>query len=122
MLNPAVIPLVPIIGALTANLTELVRGESKIWHPEMEIGIKTFTFAITAYVAIWFALLVTAIYSGGTSDMLAGFEVLGFFLLGLGIYTFAKCSRFITRSLQLWIYRLALPCLLVCCTLITHFG
>lgn len=63
MLNPAVIPLVPIIGALTANLTELIRGESKIWHPEMEIGIKTFTFAITAYVAIWFALLVTAIYS-----------------------------------------------------------
>lgn len=30
MLNPAVIPLVPLIGALTANLTELIRGEFKV--------------------------------------------------------------------------------------------
>ncbi|MCL1089533.1 hypothetical protein L2744_07915 [Shewanella profunda] len=122
MLNPAVIPLIPIVGAIAANLTELIRGESKIWHPEMEIGIKTFTLAITAYVAVWFALLVTAINAGGTSDMLAGFEVLGFFILGLGVYTFAKCSRFVTSALQLWIYRLALPCLLIFCTLISRFG
>lgn len=46
MLNPLVIPLVPIVGAVTANLTELIRGESKAWHPNMDIGMKTFTFEI----------------------------------------------------------------------------
>ncbi|MDT3273890.1 hypothetical protein Q4Q54_10400 [Shewanella sp. SP2S2-4] len=122
MLNPAVIPLVPLIGALTANLTELIRGEFKVWHPNMDIGIKTFTLAIAAYVVVWFALLVTAINVGGDSNMSSGLEVLGFFMLGLGVYTFAKVTRFVSSALQLWLYRLALPSLLLCCVLISHFG
>ena len=122
MLNPAVIPLVPLIGALTANLTELIRGEFKVWHPNMDIGIKTFTLAIAAYVVVWFALLVTAINVGGDSNMSSGLEVLGFFMLGLGVYTFAKVTRFVSSGLQLWLYRLALPSLLLCCVLISHFG
>ena len=73
MLNPLVIPLVPIVGAVTANLTELIRGESKAWHPNMDIGMKTFTFAIAAYVLVWFALLVTAISVGGSNHMSSGF-------------------------------------------------
>ena len=122
MLNPAVIPLVPLIGALTAYLTELIRGECKVWHPNMDIGIKTFTLAIAAYVVVWFALLVTAINVGGDSNMSSGLEVLGFFMLGLGVYTFAKGTRFVSSALQLWLYRLALPSLLLCCVLISHFG
>ncbi|MCS6136226.1 hypothetical protein G3496_14940 [Shewanella baltica] len=122
MLNPAVIPLVPLIGALTANLTELIRGEFKVWHPNIDIGIKTFTLAIAAYVVVWFALLVTAINVGGGSNMSSGLEVLGFFMLGLGVYTFAKGTRFVSSELQLWLYRLALPSLLLCCVLISHFG
>ena len=122
MLNPAVIPLVPLIGALTANLTELIRGEFKVWHPNMDIGIKTFTLAIAAYVVVWFALLVTAINVGGDSNMSSGLEVLGFFMLGLGVYTFAKGTHFVSSELQLWLYRLALPSLLLCCVLISHFG
>ncbi|MGI2142557.1 hypothetical protein [Shewanella baltica] len=122
MLNPAVIPLVPLIGALTANLTELIRGEFKVWHPNMDIGIKTFTLAIAAYVVVWFALLVTAINVGGDSNMSSGLEVLGVFMLGLGVYTFAKGTRFVSSELQLWLYRLALPSLVLCCVLISHFG
>ncbi|WP_330147133.1 hypothetical protein [Shewanella oncorhynchi] len=122
MLNPEVIPLVPLIGALTANLTELIRGEFKVWHPNMDIGIKTFTLAIAAYVVVWFALLVTAINVGGDSNMSSGLEVLGFFMFGLGVYTFAKGTRFVSSEFQLWIYRLALPSLLLCCVLISHFG
>ena len=122
MLNPAVIPLVPLIGALTANLTELIRGEFKVWHPNMDIGIKTFTLAIAAYVVVWFALLVTAINVGGDSNMSSGLEVLGFFMLGFFVYTFAKGTRFVSSALQLWLYRVALPSLLLCCVLISHFG
>ena len=122
MLNPMVIPLVPIVGAVTANLTELIRGESKIWHPNMNIGVKTFTAAIAAYVVVWFALLVTAINVGGSNNMSSGFEVIGLFMLGLGLYTFAKGTRFVGSGMQLWLYRLALPSLLLSCVMISHYG
>ncbi|MCG9966081.1 MAG: hypothetical protein ACRDCT_20690 [Shewanella sp.] len=122
MLNPIVIPLVPIVGAVTANLTELIRGESKVWHPNLNIGMKTFTFAIAAYVVVWFALLVTAISVAGTNQMSSGFEVMVLFLLGLGLYTLGKGTRFVNSQLQLWLYRLALPGLLLSCGLISYFG
>lgn len=122
MLNPIIIPLVPIVGAVTANLTELIRGESKAWHPNIDVGMKTFTFAIAAYVVVWFALLVTAISVAGTNKMSSGFEVMVLFLLGLGVYTFGKGTRFVSSELQLWLYRLALPGLLLSCGLISYFG
>ena len=122
MLNPLVIPLVTIVGAVTANLTELIRGESKAWNPNMDIGMKTFTFAIAAYVLVWFALLVTAISVGGSNHMSSGFEVIGLFLAGLGVYTYGKGTRFVSSQLQLWLYRLALPGLLLSCGLISYFG
>ncbi|AAN55798.1 hypothetical protein HRJ35_15440 [Shewanella oneidensis MR-1] len=122
MLNPIVIPLVPMVGAVTANLTELIRGESKTWHPNIDIGMKTFIFAIAAYVVVWFALLVTAIIVGGTDHISSGLEVIGLFLLGLGFYTWGNGRRFVSSELQLWLYRLALPGVLLSCGVISYFG
>lgn len=122
MLNLAVIPLMPLVGALTANLSELIRGENKHYHPKMVIGTKTFTLAAAAFTTVWFALLVTAIYTGGDSNTLAGVEVLVLFLTGLGLYTGLKGSRFLNETAQVWLYRLALPTTLAACFLVARFG
>ncbi len=35
MLNPAMFPVMAVVGAIAANLTELVRGENSRWQPAM---------------------------------------------------------------------------------------
>ncbi len=122
MLNLVVVPLMPFVGALTANLSELIRGENKEFHPNLEVGTKTFTLAAVAFTLVWFALLVTAITTGGGADSIAGVEVLALFLIGLGFYLWVKATRFLSETAQVWIYRLALPSMLVACLLVSRFG
>lgn len=119
MLNIFVTPLMLIVGALTANLSTMIRGESKL---KLNIGMKTFVCAATAFASVWFALLVTAIYTGGDTNTLAGVEVLMLFLTGLIAYRLLKLDRFITASVQLWLFRLALPLILFSCWLVMMFG
>ncbi|MCH1931678.1 hypothetical protein L9G16_15965 [Shewanella sp. A25] len=121
MLNPIVFPFALMIGAITANLTELIRGDSKLWHPTLEIGSKTFTVAIIAYVVVWFALLVTAIHVGD-SGFAAGFTIIGLFMAGLGGYQQLRATRFLNSNAQLWLYRLAFPSFLASFTLIGYFA
>jgi len=122
MLNPAMFPVMAMLGAIAANLTELVRGENSWWQPAMEIGVRTFSLAIAAYTVLWFALLTAAVYAGGDADVMAGVEVLGTFLVGMGIYSLFHLSRFISSKLQLWIYRLALPLVIGGSFLVSKFG
>ncbi|WP_076409580.1 hypothetical protein [Shewanella sp. UCD-KL12] len=122
MLNLVVVPLMPLVGALTANLSELIRGENKEFHPNLSVGIKTFTLAAAAFTLVWFALLITAITTGGGSDVLAGIEVLALFMIGLGLYLSLKATRFLSETAQLWMYRLALPVTLTACLLVSLFG
>ncbi|MBW8183884.1 hypothetical protein [Shewanella nanhaiensis] len=122
MLNLIVVPLMPLVGALTANLNELIRGESAKLHPNMSIGMKTFTLAAASFAVVWFALLITAIYTSSNNSTLAGIEVLILFLAGLGLTAVVKGSRFISDNAQLWIYRLALPFILLASTLVVYFG
>ncbi|WP_226684575.1 hypothetical protein [Shewanella indica] len=122
MLNPAMFPVMAMLGAIAANLTELVRGENSRWQPAMEIGVRTFSLAIAAYTVLWFALLTAAVYAGGDADVMAGVEVLGTFQVGMGIYSLFHLSRFISSKLQLWIYRLALPLVIGGSFLVSKFG
>lgn len=119
MLNLFVVPLMPLVGALTANLSTMIRGESAI---KLSIGMKTFVCAATAFASVWFALLVTAIYTGGDTNTLAGVEVLLLFMSGLIAYSVLKLERFITASVQLWLFRLALPLIVFACLLVMMFG
>ncbi|MEC4724879.1 hypothetical protein HWQ46_04855 [Shewanella sp. D64] len=122
MLNLIVVPLMPLVGALTANLNELIRGESAQQHPKMSIGVKTFSLAVAGFAVVWFALLITAIYTSGNISTRAGVEVLMLFLVGFGLTVVFKASRFISDSAQLWIYRLALPIILLSSALVIQFG
>ncbi|GIU20694.1 hypothetical protein TUM4261_42900 [Shewanella sp. c952] len=99
-----------------------MRGENSRWQPAMEIGVRTFSLAIAAYTVLWFALLTAAVYAGGDADVIAGVEVLGIFLLAMGIYSLFHLSRFIGSKLQLWIYRLALPLVIGGSFLVCKFG
>lgn len=112
----------PILGMLTANLNELIRGEAIQWHPKLTIGIKTFNVAITAFAIIWFALLVTAIDVSQQGSVIAGVEVLVLFLAGISIYSLVSLSKFIHRTIQLWLYRFALPIMLFGSFLVIQFG
>ncbi|AQS36527.1 hypothetical protein Sps_01360 [Shewanella psychrophila] len=122
MLNLAVVPLMPIVGALTANLSELIRGESKSFLPNLDVGVKTFSLAAAGFTVVWFALLVTAIFTGGDTNTLAGIEVLVLFLAGYGLHLWLKGSRVLSSGVQLWTYRLAIPFILAACVLVTKLG
>ncbi|WP_235363922.1 MULTISPECIES: hypothetical protein [Shewanella] len=119
VLNPVVVPLLPIVGLLTANLNTLIRGEQKLSIP---IGLKTLTAAACAFACVWFALLITAIYGGGESDSFAGIEVLMFFALGFLLYRFVDLSRLLGASAQVWLYRLSLPLIVMACLGVINWG
>ncbi|MGI2853342.1 hypothetical protein ACRTDR_03830 [Shewanella algae] len=70
----------------------------------------------------YFALLTAAVYAGKGTDVVAGVEVLGTFLVGMGIYSLFQLSRFINDKVQLWIYRLALPLVIGGSFLVSKFG
>ena len=122
MLNLVVVPLMPLVGALTANLSELIRGENKSFLPNLDVGIKTFSLAAAGFTVVWFALLVTAIFTGGDTDTIAGVEVLMLFLAGFGLHSWLKGSRVFSPGVQLWTYRLAIPLILAACVLVTKLG
>lgn len=119
VLNPVVIPLMPIVGLLTAKLNVLLRGELKLSDP---IGLKTIVSAACGFACVWFALLITAIYGGGESDLFAGGEVLLFFTLGFLFHRFVDLSRLIGAKAQLWLYRLSLPLIVVACFSVVNWG
>ena len=122
MLNLVVVPLMPLVGALTANLSELIRGENKSFLPNLNGGLKTFSLAAAGFTVVWFALLVTAIFTGGDTDTIAGVEVLMLFLAGFGLHSWLKGSRVFSPGVQLWTYRLAIPLILAACVLVTKLG
>ena len=113
MFNIALFPLVLVTGAVTANLTELVRGESSEYHPSLAVSTTTMTSAITAYVVVWFALLISGIDISSDTSLAIGIEYLAFFMLGLVIYTVLKGGRFVSDSLQTFIYRISFPLVLL---------
>ncbi|QYJ83947.1 MULTISPECIES: hypothetical protein [Shewanella] len=119
MLNPVVVPLMPLVGLLTANLNGLIRGEHSFSLP---VGLKTFILASAAFATVWFALLVTAIYSGGETNLAAGVEVLVLFLLGIGLYRFVKVSSIFGEQALLWLFRLSLPLILAACLAVINWG
>ena len=122
MLNLVVVPLMPLVGALTANLSELIRGENKSFLPNLNVGMKTFSLAAAGFTVVWFALLVTAIFTGGDTDTIAGVEGLMLFLAGFGLHSWLKGSRVFSPGVQLWTYRLAIPLILAACVLVTKLG
>jgi len=122
VLNLTVLPLLPLVGALTANLNELIRGETVTVHPKLIIGMKTFSVAAAGFAIVWFALLVTAIYAGGEADNIAGIEVLVLFLAGFFIHSGVRASRLLSEGAQLWVYRLAIPFILVTSFIVLKFG
>lgn len=113
MFNLLLLPLVSITGAVTANLTELVRGESSEYHPKMAVSSTTMTFAVLAYVIVWFALLVSGIDISSDVSLTIGIEYLVFFMLGLLIYTLLKAGRFVSDGFQVFIYRISFPLILL---------
>jgi len=122
VLNLTVLPLMPLVGALTANLNELIRGETVKVHPKLTIGMKTFSVAAAGFAIVWFALLVTAIYAGGEADNIAGIEVLILFLAGFFIHSGISASRLFNEGAQLWVYRLSIPFILVSSFIVLKFG
>ncbi|WP_025820658.1 hypothetical protein [Shewanella marina] len=122
MLSPMLLPIMPIIGAVTANINELIRDEAKQYNPSLKVSIATYSFAIAAFVLVWFALLTAGIYITSETNVATGVEFMLLFLGGLMVYTFAKLGRFIGNGLQLWIYRLSLPLVLVGCYVITKLA
>ncbi|GIU42870.1 hypothetical protein [Shewanella colwelliana] len=119
MLNLAVLPFMPIVGAMTANLSQLIRGENT---RKISVGLKTFITACAAFASVWFLLLVTAIYTGGDTNTAAGVEVLALFVAGLAVFSIFKLDRFIGERTQVWLYRLALPIMVISCLTVSLFG
>ncbi|MCG9711692.1 hypothetical protein L1D40_18115 [Shewanella insulae] len=119
MLNPVVVPLMPMVGLLTANLNGLIRGEYSFRLP---VGLKTFILASAAFTTVWFALLVTAIYCGGDTNLSAGVEVLMLFLLGIGLSRFIKIPAILGQQALLWVIRLSLPLILAACLAVVRWG
>ncbi|MBV7314365.1 hypothetical protein [Shewanella sp. NIFS-20-20] len=113
MLNLSVVPGVFIMGAIAANLTEFARGETGARLPQFSLGVTTLTLAVLSYTIVWFALLVCGIYSSDGEGFFAGMELLGVFLAGICLYALLPVSRLITAATQRWIYRLALPIILL---------
>ncbi|ABZ76345.1 conserved hypothetical protein [Shewanella halifaxensis HAW-EB4] len=122
MLNPIVIPIMPILGIITANINELIRGESLARFPQLELGVKTFNLAVAAFTLVWFALLITAIDVSNAVSVFAGIEVMALFLAGIGAYTLFNGGKYFGQTSQLWLYRLALPTVLVGCFFVGQFG
>ncbi|MEZ9821409.1 hypothetical protein AB4238_12430 [Shewanella sp. 10N.286.45.A1] len=122
MINPLVLPVMSILGMMTANLNELVRGESARWHPKLIIGVKTFNAAAAGFAFIWFALLVTAISISDEYSVLSGVLVLGLFLAGILAYGLIHGAKFIGSNTQLWLYRLSLPLMAIGCYLVAQLG
>ncbi|MGS0828001.1 hypothetical protein ACVBIO_19645 [Shewanella sp. 0m-8] len=122
MLNPIVIPIMPLLGIITANINELIRGESVARFPKLQLGVKTFNLAVAAFTVVWFALLVTAIDVSNANSVLAGIEVMVLFLAGIGIYTLSNGGKYFSEKTQLWVYRLALPTVLAGCFFVGQFG
>nr|WP_275659422.1 hypothetical protein [Shewanella insulae] len=109
----------PMVGLLTANLNGLIRGEYSFRLP---VGLKTFILASAAFTTVWFALLVTAIYSGGDTNLSAGVEVLMLFLLGVGLSQFIKLPVILGQQGLLWVIRLSLPLILAACLAVVRWG
>ncbi|GIU45748.1 hypothetical protein TUM4438_19940 [Shewanella sairae] len=122
MLNPIVIPIMPILGIITANINELIRGESSARLPQLQLGVKTFNAAVAAFSIVWFALLITAIDVSNANSVIAGIEVMGLFLAGIAIYTISNGGKYFGATTQLWVYRLALPLVLSGSFLVGQFG
>ena len=112
----------PVLGMITANLNELVRGDVSNWHPKLTIGVKTFNAAAAGFAFIWFALLITAISISDQYNVLSGALVMGLFLLGIAGYGVFKGAKYLSANAQLWLYRLSLPLIAVGCYLVTQFG
>lgn len=113
MINLLLFPLITATGAVTANLTEFVRGESERKLPNLQIDKLTFYTAVFAYVVVWFALLVSGIELTSQEGAIVGTEYVLLFLAGLLAYTLLNASRYIGNKGQLWIYRLSLPLMIV---------
>ncbi|MCG9730701.1 hypothetical protein L1D44_12740 [Shewanella sp. Isolate13] len=122
MLNPIVIPIMPILGIITANINELIRGESLARFPKLQLGVKTFNLAVAAFTVVWFALLIAAIDVSNANSVLAGIQVMALFLAGIGAYTLFNGGRLLGEKSQLWLYRLALPTVLVGSFFVSQFG
>lgn len=122
MLNPIVIPIMPVLGIITANINELIRGESAARLPQLQLGVKTFNMAVAAFSIVWFALLITAIDVSNANSVIAGIEVMGLFLAGIAAYTLFNGGKYFGATTQLWVYRLALPIVLSGSFLVGQFG
>ncbi|MCL1094750.1 hypothetical protein [Shewanella kaireitica] len=122
MINPLVLPVMSILGMMTANLNELVRGESAHWHPKLVIGVKTFNAAAAGFAFIWFGLLITAISISDEYSVASGVLVLGLFLAGILAYGLIKGAKFIGSKAQLWLYRLSVPIMAIGCYLVAQLG
>ncbi|MGS0680121.1 hypothetical protein ACVBIL_03055 [Shewanella sp. 125m-7] len=122
MLNPIVIPIMPILGIITANINELIRGESSARLPTLQLGVKTFNMAVAAFSIVWFALLIAAIDVSNANSVLAGIEVMGLFLAGIAIYTLFNGGKYLGERSQVWVYRLALPAVLAGSFFVSQFG
>ena len=112
----------PLLGILTANINDLIRGESQSRFPELKLGVSTFNMAIAAFTVVWFALLVTAIDISNSDNVFAGIEVISLFLAGVGVYTFMNGAKYFSQVSQLWAYRLTLPIILIGSFLVVQFG
>nr|WP_276521529.1 hypothetical protein [Shewanella sairae] len=112
----------PILGIITANINELIRGESSARLPQLQLGVKTFNAAVAAFSIVWFALLITAIDVSNANSVIAGIEVMGLFLAGIAIYTISNGGKYFGATTQLWVYRLALPLVLSGSFLVGQFG
>lgn len=112
----------PILGIITANINELIRGESLARFPTLQLGVKTFNLAVAAFTLVWFALLIAAIDVSNANSVLAGIEVMALFLAGIGAYTLFNGGRLLSEKSQLWLYRLALPAVLAGSFFVSQFG
>ncbi|MGL4474320.1 MAG: hypothetical protein ACRCT7_07670 [Shewanella sp.] len=109
MINLIVIPCALSLGALTANLTDFARGETAQRFPQLSLGSVTLTLAVISYTVMWFALLVSGIYSSDGEGFFAGMELLAVFAIGLAVYSFTPLKTLISQQAQIWLFRLALP-------------
>ena len=122
MLNLLLLPLTTATGAVTANLTDFVRGETSQHHEDLSPDTLTFYLAVSAYILVWFGLLVSGIELTSAKGLWSGVEYIGLFIAGLVAYTLTKGGRFVGRGLQVWVWRLALPLVLVTSGLAIYLG
>ncbi|MGI2260766.1 hypothetical protein [Shewanella sp. GXUN23E] len=113
MLNLLLLPLVTVTGAVTANLTDFVRGEATEYHKDLNPDTLTFYLAVGAYILVWFGLLVSGIELTAASGLASGIEYIGLFVAGLVAYMLFKGGRFLSNSAQMWVWRLSFPLVLL---------